>query len=88
VVEYNTDRPHQGLNTTMPVTPAERFQPVPVEQRALLDLWLPPTLEAIAGAPCPDPIEAAAHPEPDDGQPPSGPADRSSSIGWCRRRGI
>jgi transposase InsO family protein len=50
VLSYNTDRPHQALNPTVPVTPADRFSPVPAEQRALLDLWLPPSLETIAGA--------------------------------------
>jgi transposase InsO family protein len=50
VLSYNTDRPHQGLDVQVPVTPADRFSPVPVEQRALLELWLPPSLETIAGA--------------------------------------
>jgi transposase InsO family protein len=39
--EYNTVRPHQALNMA---TPAERFRPVPVEQRAVLGLWRPPEL--------------------------------------------
>ena len=34
-------RPHQALETRAPVTPAERFQPAPAEQRELLPLWLP-----------------------------------------------
>jgi transposase InsO family protein len=29
VAEYNTDRPHQALDEEVPVTPAERFAPVP-----------------------------------------------------------
>jgi hypothetical protein len=67
VLEYNTDRPHQALNPTVPVTPADRFQPIPAEQRALLDLWLPPSLETITGAPVPDLLEpTAADTEPDD----------------------
>src|SRR5947209_2571032 len=37
--EYNTVRPHQSLDMA---TPAERFTPVPVEQRAVLGLWRPP----------------------------------------------
>jgi hypothetical protein len=40
-IEYNTARPHQSLNMT---TPAERFRPIPVEQRAVLGLWRPPEL--------------------------------------------
>jgi hypothetical protein len=39
--EYNTLRPHQSLNMA---TPAERFRPVPVEQRVVLGLWRPPEL--------------------------------------------
>jgi hypothetical protein len=39
--EYNTVRPHQALDMA---TPVERFMPVPVEQRGLLGLWLPPEL--------------------------------------------
>lgn len=42
--EYNTDRPHQALDQDLPVTPSQRFAPVPAEQRDLLELWLPPTL--------------------------------------------
>jgi transposase InsO family protein len=40
-IEYNTARPHQSLNMA---TPAERFRPMPVEQRAVLGLWRPPEL--------------------------------------------
>ncbi len=47
VQHYNTDRPHQGLDTAAPVVPADRFQPVPAEQRAALELWLPATLTAV-----------------------------------------
>ena len=36
VEEYNTDRPHQALDEKVPVTPAERFTPVPVQQRDLI----------------------------------------------------
>lgn len=46
VAGYNTDRPHQGLDQDLPVTPSQRFAPVPAEQRDLLELWLPPTLVA------------------------------------------
>jgi transposase InsO family protein len=46
VRQYNTDRPHQALDAVVPVSPAERFTPVPDEQRNLLPLWLPPVLAA------------------------------------------
>jgi len=51
VADYNANRPHQGLDATVPVTPADRFAPIPDEQRQLLDLWLPPTVEASPTAP-------------------------------------
>ena len=44
VADYNTDRPHQALDATVPVVPADRFAPVPQQQRELVELWLPPTL--------------------------------------------
>src|SRR5690348_5111051 len=47
VAEYNADRPHQALDGRMPVTPADRFTPVPSAQRELIDLWLPPALTAV-----------------------------------------
>src|SRR5829696_3183225 len=46
VTQYNTDRPHQALDAALPVTPAERFSPIPDEQRNLVELWLPPVLAA------------------------------------------
>lgn len=49
VHEYNTDRPHQALDEQVPVTPAERFTPVPQSQRDALEMWLPPALSALAG---------------------------------------
>lgn len=49
VDEYNTDRPHQALDARVPVTPADRFAPVPAAERALVDLWLPLTLEPLPG---------------------------------------
>ena len=49
VEHYNTDRPHQALDPRQPVTPADRFAPVPDAERALVDLWLPPTLEPLTG---------------------------------------
>ena len=42
VEHYNAERPHQALDQKTPVTPAERFAPVPAAQRTLVDLWLPP----------------------------------------------
>lgn len=47
VLHYNTDRPHQALDVTAPVIPAERFQPVRAEQRRMLDLWLPAALNTV-----------------------------------------
>lgn len=44
VRHYNEQRPHQGLDEKLPVMPAQRFEPVALEDRALLELWLPPTL--------------------------------------------
>jgi hypothetical protein len=44
VGQYNDERPHQGLDEKLPVTPAERFEPVPAKDRELIELWLPPTL--------------------------------------------
>jgi transposase InsO family protein len=47
VRDYNATRPHQSLELRAPVTPAERFQPVPAEQRELLPLWLPSALASV-----------------------------------------
>jgi len=44
VAEYNIDRPHQALDEKVPVTPADRFTPVPQQQRKLVGLWLPAAL--------------------------------------------
>jgi transposase InsO family protein len=52
VRDYNADRPHQSLELREPVTPAQRFEPAPDEQRELLPLWLPASL---AAAPQPQP---------------------------------
>lgn len=60
VEQYNTDRPHQGLDEKVPVTPADRFAPVAAELRAVLPLWLPPAMEAVTVTPVPeDPSENA-----------------------------
>ncbi|MFF3866353.1 IS481 family transposase [Micromonospora sp. NPDC001898] len=90
VRHYNTDRPHRALDQRAPVTPADRFQPVPARQRALVDLWLPPTLD-----PVPTPIEQTAnvaeptqaHALPVEAPPPlAWLGGRWSSSEWCRRR--
>jgi transposase InsO family protein len=57
VADYNTDRPHQGLDETLPVSPQQRFTPTPQTERALLELWVPPTL---APAVAPGPVEDTA----------------------------
>lgn len=44
VGEYNTNRPHQGLDEHRPVVPGDRFEPVGEPERALVELWLPPSL--------------------------------------------
>jgi transposase InsO family protein len=48
---YNAERPHQALDTDLPVTPSDRFDPLADEQRALLPLWTPPALTPIDGHP-------------------------------------
>jgi hypothetical protein len=53
VADYNLDRPHQALDDKQPVTPADRFTPVPDEQRQLIELWLPPTLATVPAAEAP-----------------------------------
>jgi transposase InsO family protein len=44
VADYNQQRPHQGLDTRVPVTPSDRFAPVGQAERTVLDLWVPPSL--------------------------------------------
>jgi transposase InsO family protein len=46
VEQYNTDRPHQALDSDLPVTPADRFTPIPQPSRELLPVWLPAALTA------------------------------------------
>jgi hypothetical protein len=57
VIDYNAERPHQGLDPASPVVPADRFTPAPPAPG--VELWLPPTLEVLQGPP-----EPAAEPEP------------------------
>jgi transposase InsO family protein len=59
VAHYNAERPHQALDQKVPVTPADRFAPVPAAQRNLVDLWLPAALEG-ADAPAPQPAGPGA----------------------------
>lgn len=40
-----------SLDDQLPVTPAERFAPIPDEQRDLVELWLPPTLATTTSPP-------------------------------------
>jgi hypothetical protein len=64
VDQYNADRPHQALDDDEPVTPADRFTPVPADERELLELWLPPTVvPAPAGGP-EQPDKALPVPQP------------------------
>jgi transposase InsO family protein len=44
VADYNAERPHQALDTRQPVTPQQRFAPIPAADRNRLELWLPPLL--------------------------------------------
>src|SRR3954451_9321401 len=44
--DHNPPGPHQARPTPPPIAPAERFQPLPAEQRELLALWLPASLAA------------------------------------------
>jgi transposase InsO family protein len=55
---YNAQRPHQALEISEPVVPAQRFQAASDEQRELLPLWLPASLTA---APEPAPTPTAQH---------------------------
>jgi transposase InsO family protein len=65
IAAYNAERPHQALDAKLPVTPAERFTPAPEQQRALVDLWLPPALEPAAPTATEDPKPAVPAPQPE-----------------------
>src|SRR5215217_3259168 len=73
VRSYNAERPHQALETKVPVTPAQRFQPVSDEQRELLPLWLPGSLASVPEPPSTPTaeraIDAGAAPAAADGGP-------------------
>jgi integrase-like protein len=62
VARYNADRPHQALDSAAPVVPAERFTPATVQQREVLELWLPPALSPVEGTP--PPLVTAAEQDP------------------------
>jgi len=47
VGEYNSERPHQALDETVPVTPSERFQAASDQERELVELWLPGSVQAV-----------------------------------------
>ena len=64
VSEYNADRPHQALDGRAPVTPADRFTPVPPAQRELIDLWLPPALTLASSTASPAPPTGPGRPAP------------------------
>lgn len=57
VVDYNAERPHQGLDPKVPVTPSQRFIPT---GDAELELWLPPSLDV-----APDPATEAERHRPE-----------------------
>lgn len=64
VDEYNTDRPHQALDETSPVTPAERFAPIPDAQRDLIQIWTPPTLQPVSSPVVSVPQSTMRQPDP------------------------
>lgn len=53
VEQYNSERPHQALDDTTPVVPADRFAPADAGE---VELWLPPSLD-VAPAPAADPAD-------------------------------
>ncbi len=73
VEQYNTDRPHQALDPQAPVMPTDRFTPVPEAERVLVELWLPPTLEPLAG-------ERAEVPGPAAISPAGGPVELEKEV--------
>ena len=77
---YNSDRPHQGLTTKMPVLPADRFAPAPGEERRPGELWLPPLPSIIRSSRRRRPDRPGARAGP--AAPWPVPAVRSSSTAW------
>ena len=69
---YNAERPHQALDVGEPVTPAQRFAPVPESERDLLGLWLP---GALAAAEPPAAAEADVVEQPDAERAAGGPVE-------------
>ena len=75
VEQYNTDRPHQGLDEHVPVMPAQRFAPVPPAERDVVEMWLPPTLTTVAETGATDPVDPSPQgagpfgPRPGEGDP-------------------
>ena len=71
VAQYNTDRPHQGLDETVPVTPARAVQPRPGSPSGSWSpLWLPAVaLTAGMAAPLTQPRRRALTPGPASAQP-------------------
>jgi len=74
VAHYNAERPHQALDAKVPVTPADRFAPVPAAQRSLVDLWLPGALDSTE-APAPPPAAAESVPVPVSASQDGGPVE-------------
>jgi transposase InsO family protein len=77
VAEYNSDRPHQALDEKVPVTPAERFTPVPGQQRDLISLWLPAPLDSTSAS-GPEP----AGPRPGSTAPAASPPSPATPAQW------
>ena len=53
VEQYNSDRPHQGLDEKVPVVPADRFEPAAGDE---VELWLPPALSIATTTAAPEPV--------------------------------
>jgi hypothetical protein len=77
VIGYNTDRPHQALDPKRPTVPADRFAPIPQDQREALPVWLPPTLAA-----APALIAGPVTDGHDDGTDAAGP-DAAGGSSWA-----
>jgi transposase InsO family protein len=70
VQQYNADRPHQALDPARPVAPADRFSPIPAQDRDLLPVWVPP---ALAAAPA---VSAGQQTSADE----DGPGERDTGV--------